>query len=284
MVFANLVSSCLDTSLPGNFAAELSGIDLGKPIDGRTAQKLRGALAQFQVLVFRNQLLDPAEQARLTRCFGEFEPGVSRRPQAHQIPGHPDILYLSNRPGSATSQYGMAWHSDGLHYARTPHGTTLLHCIACPEGVGDTWFANQYAAYETLPHELRLMIEGVSWYLPNVFHSEVPPGRGLSQPLIRSHPETGRKFIFCSPAARQLRGMTRIESEEILSIVHTCQVRDDNIYRHAWRPGDIVIWENCTLLHRRAGPVDFETQGLRAMHRSATAGTFSAMECEAADA
>lgn len=282
--FAEGAASRLDAPLIGDFSAELSSIDLRDPIDDRTAQELRSALSRFQVLVFRNQSLSPAAQERLTRCFGDFEPGVSRRPQAHQIPGHPNILYLSNQPGSATADYGKAWHSDGLHYARIPHGATLLHCIACPVGMGGTWFANQYAAYEALPQDVRQKVDGASWYLPNVLHSEVPPGRGLCHPLIRKHPETGRRFIFCSPAARQLRGMTRIESEELLCVVHGCQVLDRNVYRHSWRAGDVVIWENCTLLHRRAGPVSFKEHGLRAMHRSATAGTFPAMVCEATEA
>lgn len=283
-VFAERASNIFEPFPLGEFAAELSGLDLSVPIDDITAQELRSALARFQVLVFRDQALSPAAQEELTHHFGAFEPGVSRRPRAHQVQGHPDILYLSNQPGSVTADYGNAWHSDGLHYAKTPHGTTLLHCIACPTGVGETWFANQYAAYAALPADVREKLEGASWYLPNVLHSEVPPGRGLCQPIVRTHPTTGKRFIFCSPAARQLRGMTKTESEELLYVVRACQTLESNIYRHAWRPGDVVIWENCTLLHRRAAPVSFELHGLRAMHRSATAGNFSAVECEAAEA
>ncbi|QGH65235.1 hypothetical protein GHV42_05370 [Xanthomonas oryzae pv. oryzicola] len=276
-------SSFFEASPLGDFGAELSGIDLSAPISSGIAQELRSALARFQVLVFRNQSLNPSAQEELTRCFGEFELSVSRRPQAHQIPGHPNILYLSNQPGSVTVDYGKAWHSDGLHYARTPHGATLLYCIACPTGEGQTWFANQYAAHAALPENVRQKLGDASWYLPDVLHSEVPHGRGLSQPIIRTHPETGNRFIFCSPAARQLRGMTRAESEELLKVVHASQTLEANIYRHAWKPGELVVWENCTLLHRRAAPVSFELHGLRAMHRSATTGKFSAVECEAAE-
>ena len=77
--------------------------------------------------------------------------------------------------------------------------------------------------------------------------------------------------------------MTRYESEEILKLVHEYQVRDAFVYRHAWRELDLVVWENCALLHNRADVVDFATQGLRAMHRSATSGSFEAVECEAAE-
>lgn len=198
----------------GNFGAEAAGIDLRKPFDDGTAHYLRMILTKFQILVFRKQTLSPADQTRITRCFGDLETGIPRRPEGHQVPGHPDILYLSNKPGSPTLGYGSAWYSDGLAYARVPHSITMLHCINCPPGVGDTLFANQYGAYEAM--------------------SEY-------------------------------------------------QVRDEFVYRHAWRELDVVLWENCTLLHKRADVVDFATHGLRAMHRSATCGRFEAIECEAAE-
>lgn len=265
------------------FGAEVAGLDLKKPLNEETAHQLRSVLAQFQVLVLRNQHFSPADQVRFTRCFGDLEPGIARRPTAHQVPEHPDILYVSNKPDSPTLDYGMAWHSDGLAYAKVPHGVTMLHCIACPPGAGDTLFANQYQAYEAMSETLGKILKSLYWYLPRIPYSEVPPGKGLAHPMVRTHSETGREFIFCSPSACQIRGMTRYESEGILKLVHEYQVRDEFIYRHAWRPLDVVLWENCTILHNRAGVVNFATQGLRAMHRSATSGTFAAIECEAAE-
>lgn len=267
----------------GNFGAEVAGIDLKKPVDDETAHHLRMALAKFQILVFRKQTFSPAEQTRFTLCFGNLETGIARRPEGHQVPGHPDVLYLSNKLGSPTLIYGTAWHSDGLAYAKVPHGVTMLHCIACPPGVGDTLFANQYEAYGAMSERLREILKGLYWYLPRIPYSEVPTGKGLAQPIVRTHPETGREFIFCAPSACQIRGMTRYESEGILKIVHEYQVRDEFVYRHSWREQDVVLWENCTLLHNRADVVDFATQGLRAMHRSATSGSFAAIECEAAE-
>lgn len=281
----------------GEFGAEVAGIDLKRPVDGETAHRLRMVLAKFQILVFRKQTLSPAEQVRFTRCFGNLEPGIARRPEAHQVPEHPDILYISNKPGSPTLDYGSAWHSDGLAYARRPHGVTMLHCIACPPGVGDTLFANQYQAYGAMSEGLRNILKGLYWHLPRasrnlprkprhlprISYSEIPTGRGLAQPMVRTHSETGRTFLFCSPSARQIRGMTRYESRGILKLVHEYQVREAFVYRHAWRELDVVVWENCTLLHHRADVVDFATQGLRAMHRSATSGSFEAIECEAAE-
>lgn len=267
----------------GKFGAEVTGIDLKKPVDEETAHYLRVVLAKFQFLLFRRQTFSPADQIRLTRCFGNLEPGIARRPEGHQVPGHPHILYLSNEPDSPTLSYGTAWHSDGLAYARVPHGVTMLHCIACPPGAGDTLYANQYEAYGAMSESLRKTLKDLYWYLPPIPYSEIPAGKGLAQPMVRTHSETGREFLFCSPSACQIRGMTRNESAAILKLVHEYQVRDEFVYRHAWRELDVVVWENCTLLHNRADEVDFATQGLRAMHRSATSGSFEAIECEAAE-
>jgi taurine dioxygenase len=267
----------------GEFGAEVASIDLKKLVDKETAHQLRSVLAKFQILVFRNQHLSPAEQARFTGCFGDPEPGIARRPEGHQAPGHPDILYISNKPGSPTLDYGTAWHSDGLAYAKVPHGVTMLHCIACPPGVGDTLFANQYQAYEAISEGLRNILKGLYWHLPRIPYSEIPAGKGLAHPMVRTHPKTAREFLFCSPSACQIRGLTRHESAGILKVVHDYQVREEFVYRHSWKELDVVLWENCTILHNRADVVDFATQGLRAMHRSATSGTFEAIACEAAD-
>jgi taurine dioxygenase len=266
----------------GKFGAEVSGIDLKRSIDDAAARQLRAALAEFQILLFRGQSISPEEQLGLTRCFGELEPGVARRPESHQVPGYPDVLRLSNEPGSPTEEYGQSWHSDGLAYARKPHGATMLHCLACPAGAGDTLFASQYLAYEALPDDLRRALKDLYWHLPAIPFSEVPAGRGLVRPMVRVHPRTRRAFLFCAPNSRQLRGLSYGESADILDAVHEHQVREDVVYRHAWRELDVVVWENCALLHNRADVVDFATQGLRKMHRTATAGDVEALECEPA--
>ena len=263
------------------FGAIVSGVSVAESADDAQLHKLGELLFEFQLLVLRDQELSPSSQQLLTRCFGEIEPSIRRRPATHQVPGHPDILFISNKEGSPTVEYGFAWHSDGLAYARVPHGATVLHCIQCPLGVGDTLFADQYAGFDALPSEIKREAADAHWYLPDIPYSEVPPGRGLIQPMVRTHPVTGRKFLFCSPQAVHVRNKGPAESTEILAAVHAAQIREEQVYRHAWRPGDTVIWENCTLLHNRADSVDITLHGLRAMHRSATVGYFSAAECEA---
>jgi len=267
----------------GVVGCEVRHFDLGTAaFDDSLASWLRSLLATYQVLVFRNQHLDPAQQVKFSRCFGDLESSLSRRPSTHQVSSHPDVLYLSNEPGSSTSEYGLGWHSDGLAYARVPHGATILHCLACPPGVGDTLFATQYGALDAMSRRFRTLLKALFWHLPDIPHSEVPASGGLVQPLIRTHPVTGREFLFCAPGASHIQGMTRLESAGILGIVRAFQARDELIYRHEWVPGDVVVWENCALLHTRADLVDYESQGLRAMLRSATSGDFAARDSEAA--
>lgn len=265
----------------GAFGAEIVDVDL-TAIDEDVARHLKTALARFQVLLFRKQELPPEAQLALTTHFGLLEAGVGRRPEGHQVPGYRDLLRLSNATDSQTIKYGMGWHSDGLAYARTPHGATLLHCISCPPGVGDTLFASQYLAYKALSTAYRELLSDLIWHLPDIPYSEVPQGKGLAQPFIRTHPLTGTPFLFCAPACQQIVGMTRAESAGILEHVHRQQILDTGVYRHAWQKSDTVIWDNCSLLHNRADVVDVATQGLRVMHRSATAGDYEAIECAAA--
>ena len=267
----------------GRFGAEVRGIDLGRPLSDASDGALRALLARYQILLFRRQIITPNDQLRFTRIFGLPEPGLERRPTDHKLPNHHDILYLSNAAGSATSDYGLGWHSDGLAYARVPHGVTVLQCKACPPDSGATLFANQYAAFDRLGEELQRTIAGLYWQLPSIPFSEVPAGRGLAQPMVREHPMTGGRFLFCAPAARQICGWSHSDSAELLRSIHAHQTHADCLYRHDWVPGDVLIWENRTLLHTRAGKVDPVTQGLRVMHRTATLGDFEAVACEAAE-
>lgn len=268
----------------GRLGGEIHGLDVSNfELCPNFSALLRTELARFQVLVLRRQVLEPCRQAELTKCLGPLEGSLSRRPREHRVTSHPDVLYLSNEPGSSTAEYGLGWHSDGLAYAKTPHGATVLYCVACPEGVGDTLFASQYDALSATSDQFRSLLRQLYWYLPRIPHSEVPKGRGLIQPMVRTHVGTKREFLFCAPGASQIYGMSVLESAGILGIVRMFQARDDFIYRHRWQPGDVVIWENCALLHTRADLVDYARDGLRAMHRSATAGDFSAREVDPAD-
>lgn len=261
------------------FGAEVIGLDLRDILGESTRRQLRLYLARYQFLVFREQYISPVDQVRVTRYFGELEPSIKRRPESHQVPGYPSVLLLSNKPGSPTNNYGMAWHSDGLAYAKRPHGATVLYCLDCPPEVGQTLFANQYLSYQSIPRYLRNTLHNMYWELPEIEFSEVPCGKSLIQPMVRVHWQTGRKFLFCSPSTDQIYGMSKAQSYDILRRIHAHQVKETFIYSHNWRKFDLVVWENCTLLHNRANTVEYETQGLRVMHRTATIGDLEAVEC-----
>lgn len=246
--------------------------------DDAAARLVRTYLARFQLLVFRDQALTPAQQMIFTGLFGEPEPSLSLRPNDHMVADCPGVLRLHNRPGSPTFDYGQSWHSDGLAYARIPHGVTILSCKACPDGVGDTLFSSQVLAYQAMPEDLRGEIERLSWLLPPMPFSEVPDGKALVHPMVRTHPLSGQKFIFCAPNAQRILGMSTDESTKLLTRVRDYQLAANCQYRHRWRPGDLVVWDNCGLLHNRADVITYERHGLREMHRTATMGNFPATE------
>lgn len=261
----------------GSFGVEVQGLDISS-LDASQSKAVASSLSKHQLLLFRGQTLTPAEQLAFTTVFGRLEDSLARRPASHQHGDSVGVLYLSNEPGSSTSEYGMGWHSDGLAYAKTPHGATVLSCAACPPGVGATLFADQYLAASYLSDAFKEFIRARRWYLPKIPHSEVEPGRRLSQPLLRVHGTTGKEFVFCAPGATEVEGLSEIESSAVLAVIRRVQATSLNVYRHEWKPGDVIVWENCTLLHSREDTVEFSTQGRRAMYRSATAGDFAAIE------
>lgn len=264
----------------GSFGAEVVGLNLGKNCNEIVIKELRYNLSKHQFLLFRNQAISPQDQNRITSYFGSFEPSILNRPTSHQVPGHPNILHLNNLPGSPTVKYGFSWHSDGLAYAKVPHGVTILYCLDCPTGTGDTLFANQYEAYKAMPVSLRNLVKDLYWYLPTMPYSEVKEGKRLLQPIVRIHPVTQQEFLFIAPNACEIRGMSINDGGDLLNTVRRFQTDDKLIYRHSWNRRDLILWENCTLLHNRADNVSFEEHGLRSMYRSATKGSFSAIECD----
>lgn len=274
-----LASECRGESVAG-FGAQVMGFNVSKSLEAASIARIRELLAHYQILVFRDHAITPAMQRWFTRLFGDQEPGITRRPAGHQVEGFPGVLRLSNAPGSQTISYGQSWHSDGLAYARVPHGVTILSCKACPNSMGDTLFASQALAHAAMPVELRKAIADMQWLLPPMPFSEVPPGKALVQPMVRRHKLTSKEFVFCAPNARRILGLSEAQSAPVLACVRRYQLAQDYQYRHCWQPNDLVVWENCALLHARADVVEYQGQGLREMHRTATAGSYAAMQIE----
>ena len=232
--------------LCGALGAEVSGVDLSKPLDEGTARDIVNAFHEHLVLVFRGQSLAPAAQVAFTRLFGEPHEHPLRTRAS--VEGFPEVLIIETRPGrmGARNDY---WHSDISHQERPP-SASILHALAVPEGLGDTMFCNMYRAAETLSPGLQRLLSGM-----NAVHSaqatmrraleqgtdarpidSVPPPR--AHPVLRTHPGTGRRALFVNPHFTvSFEGMTEEESAPLLDYLAEHSTRPENIYRHRWAVG-----------------------------------------------
>ena len=266
--------------------AEVSGLDLSRPLDSGAMAAVRAAWLEHLVLVFPAQALSNEEHVAFSRTLGELELHPLK---SFQGAGHPEIVEISNRviegKRSETYSVGRAWHSDGAYTVRPPTGS-LLYCRALPDVGGNTWFTNLYLAYESLSDTFRTMLDNLSVVNDMHFYYQ-GTGRGMRdeqtvgreavevpavvQPLVRTHPETGRKSLFISPSVcRQILGMSESESAGILQYLCEHAVRPEFTYRHYWRVGDLVLWDNRCTLH--LAPADYDTRQVRYLCRTTLLG------------
>lgn len=244
----------------GAEVADLALDDLGPA----TVEKLRALLAEHGVLVLRGQQLDDATFEAFLRGFGPLVFTAGETP----LPGHPDLNVISNvgRDTPPRSQF----HVD-TSYVSQPPAYTALRAVEVPEQGGATLFTNQYRAYETLPDTEREHLAGRT-----VTHvvTGVDPGdeqeTSAEHPLFREHPLSGRTALYLSTPQRcaAVSGMQPIEAEVTIARLLAHSTTDDNTLRHAWAPGDVVIWDNACVLHK----ADHEgVVGARVMHRGMVA-------------
>ncbi len=259
--------------------AEIRGVDLSRPLDSDGVDFVRNAFLEHIVLVIRDQSLAPAAQIAFTELFGAVEPHpLGSRPG---LPDFPQLMVLENRPGKPGARNDF-WHSD-ISHAERPPAVSLLHALEVPDGRGDTMFCNMYAAYEQLSAGMRSLLENLS-----ALHSgeatakrnreaatdalpipEVPPP--VAHPVVRTHPETGRKALYVNPFFTQrFTDMSEAESAPILDYLHAHATRPENIYRHHWAKGDVLMWDNRCAMHYAVKDYDENTP--RFMHRTTAAG------------
>ena len=266
--------------LCGALGAEVSGVDLSKPLDEGAARDIVDAFHEHLVLVFRGQSLAPAAQVAFTRLFGEPHEHPLRTRAS--VEGFPEVLIIETRPGrmGARNDY---WHSDISHQERPP-SASILHSLAVPEGLGDTMFCNMYRALETLSPGLRRLLGGMK-----AVHSaqatmqrareeegtdarpirSVPPPR--AHPVLRTHPGTGRRALFVNPHFTvSFEGMTEEESAPLLDYLAEHSTRPENIYRHRWAIGDVLVWDNRCTMHYAVR--DYDDTVHRRHHRTTAGG------------
>lgn len=269
--------------------AEITGIDLSKPIDVADVQAILDAFHEYQVIVIRNQNLTPGQLVTFSRHLGPLEDQLNAR---YTIEDYPEVLVLSNdvQDGKPVGLIdgGDFWHSDSSHREK-PSMATILHSKQNPKVGGDTEFGNMYAAYDALPEEMKKRLEGlkaihavsklrnkrvkVSARRPDAKdHYEMQKAiPDQIWPIVRTHPVTGKKALYVSERFTiGIEGMDDAEADPILDFLFEHQVKPEFIYTHKWKEGDLVIWDNRCVIHRGAGGYTYPD--VRTMHRTVVAG------------
>jgi taurine dioxygenase len=260
-------------ALDGPVGAEVVGLDLSQPLADDDFKRIHRAHLDHHVLVFRDQRITPDEQIAFSRRFGPLQIHVLRQ---FQLQSHPEILVVSNIMENGKpiglGDAGHFWHSD-LSYKETPSLGSLLHAQELPEEGGDTLFANMHLAWDTLPQHLRDAVEGRtaehtylaryaelqqrSPWRPNLSAEQIAEVKPVIHPMVRTHPETGRRALFVSEHfTTRVTGMSEDESRALLQALFAHSVREEHIYRHQWREHDMVFWDNRSLMHLAAGTPD----------------------------
>jgi taurine dioxygenase len=265
--------------------AEIVGLDLSESLDDEAFARVHQAHLDFQVLVFREQRLTPDQHIAFSRRFGELSGHVYDQ---FLLPGHPEILKVSNKKKADGDFAGLAsagrrWHSD-LSYSKTPSLGSLLYALEIPPTGGDTLFNNMYSAYDALPDATKTHIEGQraefligsarQYYTENERPALSPAQLAkvpvVDHPVVRTHPETGRKALYVNPAHTvRILGIDDAESETLLAELAAHCIRPEFVYRHQWRLNDLVFWDNRCCMHI-AEPPPQNTD--RHMHRTTVVG------------
>ncbi|MEK9671666.1 MAG: TauD/TfdA family dioxygenase [Rhodospirillaceae bacterium] len=259
--------------LTGAIGSEILGIDLCAPEQDNYFPDIYQEFLDRAVVVLRDQDLSPEELIKFSRRFGKLESHVLSQ---FNMKEHPEILYISNvredgKPIGAIHA-GQYWHSD-LSYMPHPTQASLLHAKEIPSYGGDTLFVNMRAAFDALSDRMKNFLDGMTAvhdytlayekyfaHLPNrpplsaEEKAKVPP---VVHPVIRIHPETGRKTLYVNPGfTRRITELTPSESGATLDFLFDHCQRPEFIYRHSWRPGDLVIWDNRQTCHNAVADYD----------------------------
>jgi len=252
----------------GALGAEISGVDLSKPLDNETFAEVHRAFLENLVIFFHDQHLTPGQQMAFGRRFGELDV----HPFAKGMDGCPEVLPIIKEADDHAGNFGGTWHSDVTFYEKPALGS-ILYGREIPAYGGDTLFANMYMAYETLSEGMQRLLDGlvavhnaskayglkdsrtVSRHGAGSRSMQVRAGEDAEKetehPVIRTHPETGRRALFVNHVFTQrFKGWTREESEPLLEYLYRHAVRPEFTCRFRWRKDSIAFWDNrCTQHH-----------------------------------
>jgi alpha-ketoglutarate-dependent taurine dioxygenase len=264
------------TPLTDHTGVEVVGLDFTEPIDTESNALLRRAFADHHVLVVRDQHFTPGQFKAAAQLFGELLPHDKKE---RHVPGDPDVDYISNDEIMDGRRIipGETFHTDHSNHPRPPKATTLF-AVKLPSSGGDTQDVNMHDAYDDLPEATKQRINGLKavhvylskysprpiGYISEASRSKVPPP-GI-HPLVRTHPENGRKALFLNPV--RMESIIGMEDSEALALInelmrHATQKKYE--YRHQWRDGDWVLWDNRSVMHQ-ANP-DYDMNERRYLYR-----------------
>ena len=254
--------------LSGSLAAEIRGVDLAQ-LESSEFDAIHTAFLEHHVLAFRDQKLSPEQQIAFGKRWGE----LYVHPIVPHLDGHPEIVPITNfgKKRSLTE----VWHSD-VSFDPTPPMASGLLAVELPPFGGDTLFANQHLAYDRLSAGMKAMLAGL-----RATHSGAGLGaatgkaddwreQGQSHPVVRTHPETGRRALYVNPGFTvAFDDMTIAESKPLLDLLHEIGHAPDVCYRHRWQAGDFVMWDNRSVQHHA---VHDHGDAPRTMHRITIVG------------
>jgi taurine dioxygenase len=267
--------------LSAGIGAEVLGVDLSAEIDAATFAAIEQAWRDHVVLLFRDQTLDHAAHIAFSRRFGPLDDHAAI--PRFRDPQHPEILLVINQEINGRPQpVGRQWHSDLSTTVRPARGSLLRAGVIPPVG-GDTMFANMYLAYDTLSPAMQAMIDPlhavhdmtVARQLRGRDPADLADVRRRNppvvHPVVRVHPETGRKALYVSEMTTTgIAGMTEEESRPILDYLYRHSVRPEFTYRHRWRTGDLLAWDNRCAMHLALD--DYDLRVPRHMYRTTLLG------------
>ena len=277
--------------LSDEIAAEIGGVDLAAPMSDAVFDRIYRAWLDHQVLRFRNQTITDPQMIAFSRRFGELDPAPIAGHGKAFVEGLPEMFVVSNvvENGTPIGSLGdgeCLWHTD-MSYSPIPPKASCLYSLEVPEEQGDTGFLNMYHAYETLSEALRKQVEGrtikhETRYTLDGFDREGGPPLaevkangtfdvvalpGASHPVVRTHPETGRKALYIGRRQNTyVNGLPLEESEALLDALWAhAEDLGTRTWHQRWRVGDLVIWDNRCVMHRRDA---FSPAVRRVMHRT----------------
>jgi len=265
--------------IAGALGAEIRGVDLARGLDASVAEVIRQALLEHLVVFFRGQDLTPGQFMAAAEHFGE----PMEYPFVKGMEGFPKVIEVAKKE-TETVNFGGVWHSDTTYLEQPPMGTLLLARETPPYG-GDTIFANQYLAYESLSDGMKRMLSGLTGIsssskadasktredrIKDSPNQEKTRLYEAEHPVVRTHPETGRKSLYCSVAhTLRFKDMTADESAPILKFLNDHQTKPEFTCRFSWEPGSLAFWDNRAAMHNAVN----DYHGFRrVMHRITLAG------------